>query len=235
MSLLNLKLYRIVYCRLFNIHALSLYFKHIKSIFPMTTLFTLLLAFLSEIIMIASTVMTLYLKNAKDQTFYTAVECLIVTSLSIIISFVDIHKEDDFFNQSEYLVVKKYVDQTKDTKKNESDEIPIFDAPSVAVDSENCFGTGHQTFYENSAWMGNQPKRDPEDDRIEDDYEVENIELATEGGDRRDGSAMGSRRRRRRINIFEPIREDEAEDLEEEPYSNNYMSETRQVFDRIVQ
>lgn len=47
LALLNLKLYRIVYCRLFNIHALSLYLKDPKSLFPLTTLLTLLLIFLS--------------------------------------------------------------------------------------------------------------------------------------------------------------------------------------------
>lgn len=47
LALLNLKLYRFVYCRLFNIHALSLYLKDPKSIFPLTTLFTLLIIFLS--------------------------------------------------------------------------------------------------------------------------------------------------------------------------------------------
>lgn len=60
------------------------------------------------------------------------------------------------------------------------------------------------------------------------------MELETQG-ERRDGSAVGSmRKRKRRVNIFEPIREEEAEDLEEEPYSNNYMSNTREYFDRVV-
>lgn len=72
-SLLNLKFYRIVYCRMFNSQALSLYLKFMKSIFPLTTIFTLLLLFASEIVVVVAAVLTLYNKNNKDQVFYTAV------------------------------------------------------------------------------------------------------------------------------------------------------------------
>ena len=61
------------------------------------------------------------MKNFKDQTFYTAIECLILTSLSIILALIDIHKEDDYFSESDFLVIKKYVDQVKDKMKPESE------------------------------------------------------------------------------------------------------------------
>lgn len=46
-ALLNMKLYRLVYSRLFNSAALSMFLKYAKTILPLTTLSTLLCIFLS--------------------------------------------------------------------------------------------------------------------------------------------------------------------------------------------
>jgi hypothetical protein len=71
-ALLNFKFYRIVYCRLFNSQAFSLFLKFPKSVFPLTTVFTIIVLFLSEILVAVSAVLTVYNKNNKDQVFYTA-------------------------------------------------------------------------------------------------------------------------------------------------------------------
>lgn len=134
-SLLNFKFYRIVYCRLFNSQALSLYLKFPKSVFPLTTIFTVVVLFLSEVLVGVSAALTLYNKNNKDQVFYTALECLLVTAITAVMSLVDIYKADDFFTESELLMAKKYADRTKDERKEEVDEVSIFDVPSMAVDS----------------------------------------------------------------------------------------------------
>lgn len=97
--------------------------------------------------MVASTVLTLYKKNNKDQVFYTAVECLIVTSLSVILSLVDMHKEDGFFSETDYVADKKYVENIKENRKEEVDEISVMDAPSATIDIENCFVTASKNLY----------------------------------------------------------------------------------------
>jgi hypothetical protein len=70
------------------------------SIFPQTTIFTILSTFVSSIVVGVSAIIVIYLKSIKDQVFYTAVECLIVTFILIIFSLLDIHKTDDFFNEA---------------------------------------------------------------------------------------------------------------------------------------
>jgi hypothetical protein len=118
--------------------------------------------------MIVSTVLTLYNKNNKDQVFYTALECLLVTSISILVSLIDIHKDEDFFMQSDYLMTKKYIDRIKDDRKQEVDEVSIFDVPSIAVDSENCFGTGKKTFYNKNDGLMFAESSNKLDDQIDD-------------------------------------------------------------------
>ena len=102
-------------------------------------------------------------------------------------SLVDIYKTDDFFSESEYLVTKKYVDRTKDDRRPEVDEVSIFDVPSIAVDSENCFGTGQKTFYNKNdgGLMFVDSSNNKIDDQIEDDELSHDYEMETQIGNRR--------------------------------------------------
>ena len=57
----------------------------------------------------------IYNKVLKDQIFYTCIESLIVTAVAIILSLIDIYKADDFFEESEFLRMKKFVEKVKDS------------------------------------------------------------------------------------------------------------------------
>ena len=57
----------------------------------------------------------IYNKILKDQIFYTCIEALIVTAVAIILSLIDIYKADDFFEESEFLRMKRFVEQVKDS------------------------------------------------------------------------------------------------------------------------
>lgn len=98
--LLGCKFFRIVYSRLFNSITLSLAYRNRSNVFTVATIFTLCFLIFCEIPAIVGCWSLVYSKRLKDQTFYTSVEGLILTIISIVFGLMDIYKSDDYFEQS---------------------------------------------------------------------------------------------------------------------------------------
>lgn len=77
---------------------------------------------LCEILAIVGFFYLVYNKSLKDQIFYTAVEGLIVTILIALVSLIDIYKPEDYFEESEFQKMKKYVEKVKDSSFNKLEE-----------------------------------------------------------------------------------------------------------------
>lgn len=67
------------------------------NIFTISTVFTIVSLLASELPILAAAFYLVYNKILKDQVFYTSIEVLIVTVVSIIIALIDIYKADDYF------------------------------------------------------------------------------------------------------------------------------------------
>lgn len=63
-----------------------------------------------------------YNKLLKDQMFYTCIEALIITAVAIILSLIDVYKSEDFFEESEFLKMKRFVEQVKDSSFHKLEE-----------------------------------------------------------------------------------------------------------------
>jgi hypothetical protein len=116
---LGFKFYRIIYSKLFDILQFSLGYKKYQHVFPLATIFTLFNLILCEIPMIIASFTLIYNKRMKDQTFYTCVECLTITIITIIVSLVDIYKTEDYFEDSQFLQMKRYLDKVRDLSLNQ--------------------------------------------------------------------------------------------------------------------
>lgn len=95
--LLGCKFFRIVYSRLFNSITLSLAYRNRSNVFTIATIFTLCFLIFCEIPVLVGCWSLVYSKRLKDQTFYTSIEALIITVISIVFSLIDIYKSDDYF------------------------------------------------------------------------------------------------------------------------------------------
>ena len=60
-----------------------------------------------------------YKKMIKDQLFNRSVECLIITVFSAIILLVDIFKSETYFEESDYVQERKYLEKVKDASFNQ--------------------------------------------------------------------------------------------------------------------
>lgn len=100
LSILSCRLYRLLYSRLFNLTTLSLMFKDHKAIFTLTTIFSVCVFLLSDLLAIASAVQVVYYKNLKDQLFYSSIELILTTGLVGLLTLLDIYKPEDFFNDT---------------------------------------------------------------------------------------------------------------------------------------
>jgi len=94
------KWYRLCYSRLFNLLPLSTPYRTHSNVFPLATVFTIITLLACEIPAIVAAFSLVYLKLLKDQMFYSCVECLIVTVIAALVSLIDIHKADDYFEES---------------------------------------------------------------------------------------------------------------------------------------
>jgi hypothetical protein len=107
--LASFRFYRLLYGRLFDLQNLSMMFKNPKIVFPIATIFGLLVVILSEILAAASTIQVVYTKTQKDQLFYGATETLVLTACMALLTLLDIYKTEDYFSESEYIRLKKYL------------------------------------------------------------------------------------------------------------------------------
>ena len=91
------KFFRIIYSKIFDsLHFSMVAFKR-TNIFTISTVFTIVSLLASELPILAAAFYLVYNKILKDQVFYTSIEVLIVTVVSIIIALIDIYKADDYF------------------------------------------------------------------------------------------------------------------------------------------
>ena len=97
MSLIFHKFFRLSYSRLFNALPLSLVYKNRSNVFTVATIFTVITLIVCEIPLLGACFSLVYFKLLKDQLFYTCIESMIVTSIAIILSLIDIYKSEDFF------------------------------------------------------------------------------------------------------------------------------------------
>lgn len=98
--LVSFRFYRILYGRLFDLQSLSMMFKNSKIVFTISTIFGILVIVLSEVLVAVSAIQVVYYKNLKDQLFYGATETLVLTACMALLTLLDIHKTDDYFNES---------------------------------------------------------------------------------------------------------------------------------------
>lgn len=105
------KFFRIIYSKMFSSLQFSMVAFRRKNLFPVSTAFTLASLLLSELPVMAAAFYLVYNKLLKDQVFYTAVEVLLVTTISIIIALFDIYKPDDYFEDTEFMITKRYLEK----------------------------------------------------------------------------------------------------------------------------
>lgn len=182
---LGLKFYRIIYSRLFNSLPLSMAYKNRSNVFTIAVIFTILQLVMCEILAIAGLWFLVYNKNLKDQIFYSSVEGLIVTVLAAIISLIDIYKPDDYFEESDFQKMKKYVEKVKDSSFNKLEEGFDISQEEGSMDGERFVSmTGGKFMYS---------KRDPDKLFFEDSESKSEITDALE---------TTEKRKSRRVNIF---------------------------------
>lgn len=146
LSLVSFRLYRFLYCRLFNLLPLSMMFKNNSTIFPATTIFVVVTLIFCEIPVIVGATLLAYHKQLKDQVFYSCVETIVLTAVVALLSLADIYKSDDFFNDSEYIRLKKYLEKSRDEQTKQQDETYL-DGPILGFESENCIGSAGKANY----------------------------------------------------------------------------------------
>lgn len=146
LSLLSWRFYRLLYCRLFNLHPLSMMFKNNRLIFPPTTIFAVLTVLFCEIPVVAAAILTAHNKQLKDQVFYSCVETIVLTGLIALLTLADIYKAEDFFNDTEYIRLKKYLEKSRDEQTKQQDET-FLDGPILNFESENCIASAGKTSY----------------------------------------------------------------------------------------
>ena len=61
-------------------------------------------------------------KLYKDQTFYTSIEVFIVTIISIVFSLIDIYKSEDYFEDTEFMITKRYLEKVNNDSLNQVEE-----------------------------------------------------------------------------------------------------------------
>lgn len=144
-----------------------------------------------------------------------------MTSISVILSLIDLYKEDGFFSETDYIADKKYVENIKDNRKEEVDEISVMDAPSATIDIENCFVTAGKNLYTKKDLLLVDSSSNLIDDRISSDEEEEQ-ETEGESIFKRENS----RTYKKLVNIFDPIKEEEAE---EEPCRSSPRTQLEKI------
>lgn len=103
------KIFRMIYSKLFGSIHLSLIANNFRNVFTISTVVTIIFLFLAEVPLLIAAFYLSYNKLLKDQIFYTSVECLLVVIFSIIISLIDIHKPTDYFEDTEFMMTKRYL------------------------------------------------------------------------------------------------------------------------------
>lgn len=119
---LNFKFFRFCYSRFFSIRTLSLPFKTNENIFPLTTVFSILNFILCQVPMMVCSFSLVYKKLIRDQLFYTSIECLILTITCTVILLIDIFKSEEFFEESDYVKTRRYLEKIKDASFNQLED-----------------------------------------------------------------------------------------------------------------
>ena len=116
------KFFRIIYSKLFHSLHLSLVAYRPHNLFFPSTLFTIIALFTSEILILVAAFDLAYNKLLKDQVFYTAVETLIVTVISIVVSLIDIYKPDNYFEDTDFMETKRYLEKVNNDSLNKLED-----------------------------------------------------------------------------------------------------------------
>ena len=124
----------------------------------------------------------------------------------MIVSLIDIYKSDSFFEESEFCRMKKYIEKVKDSSFNKLEEGFDVSHDEGSVDAERYVGmSGNKLMYS---------KENPKDLFFEEPEEPS--EIVTQAFDLGDKTAEP--KTRKKINIFEPIMEEEEEYLEDQKH-----------------
>ena len=233
------KFFRIIYSKIFHSLHFSLVAFRPSNLFSISTIFTISALLLAELPAIVAAFYLAYNKLLKDQLFYSAVETLIVTVVSVLLALVDIYKPDNYFEDTEFMETKRYLEKVNNESLNKiEDEYRGKDEGSV--DGEKHMGlTGGKFVFSKRGDMGSNNELLFEEQsaatealehkkmtRVQvEDIEMEENEPPNEES-LRSVKSRGSRQRRSpqspiffhpaartesKINIFEPIQEEEAE------------------------
>lgn len=63
-----------------------------------------------------------YNKLLKDQVFYSSVEALLVTIFSIVVSLIDIYKPDNYFEDTDFMETKRYLEKVNNDSLNKLED-----------------------------------------------------------------------------------------------------------------
>jgi hypothetical protein len=135
------KIFRLIYSKCFNLIHLSMVSKKPLNLFTAATLCTLFTLLLSEIPMLISCFYLIYGKILKDQLFYSSVECLVITIISILISLIDIYKAEDYFEETEFMITKRFLEKVNNDSLNKIEEDYYREKDEGSVDAEKIVGT----------------------------------------------------------------------------------------------
>lgn len=148
------KFFRIIYSKIFHSLHFSLVAFRPSSLFSISTIFTISALLLAELPAIVAAFYLAYNKLLKDQLFYSAVETLIVTVVSLLLALVDIYKPDNYFEDTEFMETKRYLEKVNNESLNKiEDEYRGKDEGSV--DGEKHMGlTGGKFVFSKRGDMG---------------------------------------------------------------------------------
>lgn len=129
-----------IYSKVFNSFHLSLVVKSKANLFRMGTVFTFFLLFLTQIPVLVASFYLVYNKMLKDQLFYSCCECLAVTVISIVISMIDIHKGEDYFEETDFIQTHHFLEKANNHSLNQLEEVHNFQQDEGSVEGEKYVG-----------------------------------------------------------------------------------------------
>lgn len=116
------KFFRIIYSKIFHsIHFSLVAFKK-TNVFSVSTCFSIVCLLSAQIPVLAGAFYLAYNKLLKDQVFYSSVETLIVTVASIVFELADIYKPDDYFEDTEFMETKRYLEKVNNESINKMED-----------------------------------------------------------------------------------------------------------------
>jgi hypothetical protein len=139
------RFFRLIYSKIFHSIHFSLVVRKHPVLFTPSTLSTIYALVLSELPAIIASFYLAYNKLLKDQVFYSACEALIITLVSLLLSLIDIYKPQDYFEDTEFMETKRYLEKVNNESLNKLED-EYRDKDEGSMDGEKMIGTSGGKF-----------------------------------------------------------------------------------------